>query len=216
MTNKDNRPVTPVLIAIDASGSMDGVREDVIGGFNNYLRELQADTENAYRVTLYTFNSEVSQVFADEDPKHVRPLGPAMYKPRGSTALFDAIGEMITTHEANPLHRKPLVVIHTDGKNNASYEWTLQTCRALVSRLTADGWGFMFLGAGSDNWEQGGNMGMASANTVATREGTQGVYSGLVVGTASYARGMSVGDATQLVAETSRDFERKATDNDGK
>lgn len=203
------RPITPVLIAIDASGSMYGVRDDVIGGFNSYIDELKNDRDHAYRVTLVLFNDQARTVFTAEKPEHVRRLGDKSYAPRGSTALLDAIGTLVSGYERDEAHKPPLVVIHTDGKENASREWSSSSVKSLVERRKAEQWGFMFLGAGIDNWQQGDGLGFYSAHTVETREGTQGLYSGLTSATRYYAGGGSAQSATQIVgAESHKEAER--------
>ena len=55
MTSPDPRPHFYVLL--DRSGSMESMRGDVIGGFNNLLADQQADGPDA-RLTLVQFDSQ--------------------------------------------------------------------------------------------------------------------------------------------------------------
>lgn len=208
----DPEVATPVLMAIDVSGSMWNVADDVRGGFNQYVASLAKDNLNRYKVSLYLFNSAVEALVVAADPADVPPLTEANYQPSHSTALFDAIGELVAGYRAQPGER-PLVVIHTDGQENSSSEWKLKALKALIEAKRQAGWGFVFLGAGIDVW-QGEDLGMFSRQTVNTRAGTQGVYTGLAMGTVAYAAGASAQSVTETAAETSVAFDEK--DRNGK
>lgn len=178
---------TVVLLAVDRSGSMWTVKDDVIGGVNQYLETLRADTDHEYRVTLCLFNTGTDTLHQAERVDQVAPLNGETYEVYGGTALFDAIGNMISGHTAEP-EDKTLVVVHTDGLENSSREWTFNAVKELVAAKTAAGWGFTFLGAGVDTW-QGQQLGFASGGTINSSAGTRGLYEGLGHGTVAYSSG---------------------------
>lgn len=183
--------ITRVLAAIDASGSMYSVADDVRGGFNQYMRDLAADTDNEYRVTVYTFNSHVALLTENALPDDVPPLDRYNYSPGRNTALLDAIGTLVNGATPADSTDKVLVIIHTDGLENSSREWAYKAVADLIAAKKAEGWGFVFLGAGVDTWQQGEQLGMYSANTVNSRAGTRGTYEGMSGGTISFASGMT-------------------------
>ncbi len=53
----NNTPRSHLYVLLDRSGSMESMRADVIGGFNNLLAEQQADGPDA-RLTLVQFDSQ--------------------------------------------------------------------------------------------------------------------------------------------------------------
>ncbi len=78
--------------------------------------------------------------------------------PRGSTALLDATGRLITEVgemlAAQPEDQRPgrvICLIMTDGCENASRTWTLDQVKALITeQQRVYGWEFIFLGANID------------------------------------------------------------------
>lgn len=199
------KPTTVVRAAIDASGSMYRVADDVRGGFNQYMATLAADTANEYRVHVALFNTSVEHLAEDALPADVPPLDEYNYVPMDGTALHDAIGRLII--DPAPAGSKVLVVIHTDGKENSSREWRKNTLIRLIESRKAEGWTFVFLGAGVDNWQQGEDLGMFSASTVPSRAGTRGTYAGVGGQTVALASGMIDGEQ---FANTVRKFSERA------
>lgn len=203
---------TQVLIALDASGSMSLRAYDVREGLNQYLIGLAADKLNEYRVSLYLFNCAVTCMYSNQpllgDDGSINNavfLSEDNYVPSKSTALYDAIGDVITEQLG---HERPLVVVYTDGHENSSREWTMRSLAPLVAAKKDAGWGFVFLGAGIDVWE-GERLGMFSGQTVDTSEGTKGMFSGLMMGTAAYARGGSARSVTESATKRSIEEEKK-------
>lgn len=142
---------THVLIILDQSGSMEGLADDLRGGINSYIDELKADEQSKYSVTIINFdnvnNHEV--VCNAQPPLRVPALTPDNYAPRGTTPLLDAVGLAINGLGAVD---KAIVVVFTDGFENASREYTLEQVQALVKDREERGWAFEYLGAGRESW----------------------------------------------------------------
>ena len=144
---------TALLLIVDRSGSMQTIREDMIGGLNALIAEQSAE-EGRLTVDIVTFDDEIEQQCTLADPASVT----VVLDPRGSTALYDAIGVAVTrfgrTLSAMPEAARPgvvQVVVVTDGEENASREYRADTVRALVTRQSETyGWDFAFLGANQD------------------------------------------------------------------
>jgi hypothetical protein len=205
-----------VLMAIDASGSMWNLADDVRGGFNQYVTDLYNDATTNYRLTVYLFNTDVWSLCDDVRLHHPRKAGeiPELdrvnYAPGKGTALLDAIGGLINNQpDGYQVGDRVLVVVNTDGQENSSREWTLPGIKRLIAERenVGDGenplWGFVFLGAGLDNWQQGERMGFSSVQTFATSGGTRGMYSGLAGNTQSYAAGASAQSVADSIAADS-------------
>ena len=83
--------LTELVFILDRSGSMGGLEQDTIGGFNAMLTR-QKEQEGEANVTTILFDHEV-QLLHDRFPLHaVAPLTEKDYYVRGGTALLDAIG----------------------------------------------------------------------------------------------------------------------------
>jgi Mg-chelatase subunit ChlD len=160
-------------ILLDRSGSMASIADDVVGGFNEFL-DRQRQLEGEARVTLAQFdNEDPFEVLIDGVPlREVTHLSRAAYRPRGMTPLHDACARMISTVDADIAERADLgleredqvVLIITDGAENASTEHTRATVFELIASRKERGWVFSFLGADQDSFAEGGSVGVAAAN----------------------------------------------------
>lgn len=84
--------LTELAFIIDRSGSMSGLEDDTIGGFNSMLKEQQAVEGKAY-ITTVLFDDRYKLLHDRIDIQAVAPLTREDYTVRGSTALLDAIGK---------------------------------------------------------------------------------------------------------------------------
>ena len=181
-----------VLFILDKSGSMSSVRESTISGFNEYLKTLRNDRETEYTLTVTLFDTMMERYVSSKPLESVEPLSEKTYCPGGNTALYDAACTTILAHEEGK--EKKLVVIITDGEENASQKYTQDDFKRLVTRLTIDGWKFVYLGANQDAWANAQKYGF-SAQSVAsfnsTVRGTQNAFSNVAVNTVAYAASAS-------------------------
>jgi hypothetical protein len=193
---------------------MHSLAEDVIGGFNRYMEGLAKDAVHDYQVTVALFHTTVEFLCENIPPAGVPRLTVDNYVPLGGTALHDAVGDLISRHTASGKD-KVLVVVNTDGKENSSREWNRKSVGALIKAKTELGWGFVFLGAGVDNWQEGERLGMFSGQTMATKSGTRGSFSGLTVGTVAYAAGASAQSVVSTASQWSAAADAVGEDNHG-
>merc|ERR1711998_781288 len=117
-------------------------------------------------VTVYQFDNVVEPVVEDVPIESMAKFGESDFEPRGMTALLDGIGSMIAKMErtvpAGTLapEQAPVIVILTDGNENASQEFTRA---AIFERITAKrelGWKFTFMGANQDAISVGTSIGL--------------------------------------------------------
>ena len=162
-----NTDITELVFILDRSGSMAGMEEDTIGGFNAML-EKQKGEPGAARVTTVLFDNEYEVIHDRLGLVAVKPLTGREYFVRGSTALLDAVGR--TIHKVDGVMEsteiqyradKILFVIITDGMENASHAFTREQLAGLVKKRREMGWEFIFLGANMDAIAVGQGFGMS-------------------------------------------------------
>ena len=147
-----------LIFLLDRSGSMESCRDDTIGGFNAFVKDQAA---LGGKLSLIQFDHEIEKSFTDLELKEVKPLTTETFKPRGSTALLDAIGATIKESSGTPL-----VIILTDGYENASTKFTKAHIKDLIEQKTKEGWTFMYLGANQDAFAEAGSIGIAAGCTM--------------------------------------------------
>jgi uncharacterized protein YegL len=147
-----------LIFLLDRSGSMESCRDDTIGGFNSFVKD---QVVLGGKLSLIQFDHEIKKSFSDLELKDVKPLTTETFKPRGSTALLDAIGETIKTNSGTPL-----VIILTDGQENASTKFTKAHIKDLIEQKTKDGWTFIYLGANQDAFAEAGSIGISAGLTM--------------------------------------------------
>lgn len=147
---------THLSVILDRSGSMESIRDDVIGGFNAFLRQQQV-TEGSATLTLVQFDTQnpYEVVHTFKLVQAVPPLTRETYAPRASTPLLDAIGhgikdleQQIVAMKAENRPEHVVVVIITDGMENASREFSAERVRAMIAeKQELAGWKFVYLSA---------------------------------------------------------------------
>lgn len=148
------------VFLLDRSGSMESCWDDTIGGFNAFLNDQKASGGN---LTLIQFDHEYNMTCERTKIADVAPLTRDTYKPRGSTALLDAIGRFIKDWKGAS---NPSVVILTDGQENSSQKFTKSHIKDLIEHKTKEGWTFAYLGANQDAFEEAGSIGIAAQCTM--------------------------------------------------
>ncbi len=183
---------------LDRSGSMSGLVSDVIGGVNAYLAD-QATLPGTCTVTTAQFDSvDPFEVLADDlDVHEVPELTSEVYHPRGCTPLYDAIGSLIdradhrlgTRAAAGLPPDDQLVVIFTDGLENASHRWDRSAIFERIEARKAAGWTFVFLGANQDSYAEGEGLGLGAgsiSNWEASERGVDLAFTSLRRASRSY------------------------------
>ncbi len=159
-----NHSLTHLYFLLDRSGSMQSIRDDTVGGFNAFIAE-QRQHPGDCLVTLAQFDDHYEVVYTDRPIANVPDLD---LQPRGTSALLDAIGCLVTDAGATlaslPEEKRPgtvIVGIMTDGYENASKEWTHPAVKALIQQQTKTySWEFLYLGADQDAIEVGTSLGV--------------------------------------------------------
>jgi uncharacterized protein YegL len=168
---------TYYLLILDRSGSMQDCAGETISGFNEQIQMIsdlqKRHPEQEFRVSLTVFNHMVEHAFETVDIHHVKELSHHNYIPGGSTALLDAIGGSVIRlkHAINDEIERDeataVVVILTDGYENASKEFSFERVSKMIKELEkSDSWTFSFLGTMYDSIETANKMNIRSENSV--------------------------------------------------
>lgn len=177
------KALTEMVFILDKSGSMSGLEEDTIGGYNAMLQKQQA-VEGECRITTVLFDHGYELLHDRIDLQAVSLISDNEYQVGGTTALLDAIGKTIhkignaQKHTADDYRaEKVMFVIITDGLENSSREYSAEKVRAQIERQkTRYGWEFIFLGANIDAVQTAGRFGIAPDRAIdylADSEGTE-------------------------------------------
>ena len=180
------KSLTEIVFILDRSGSMAGLEDDTIGGFNAMIEKQKREPGEAIVSTVLFDN--VSEVIHDRvDIQKIQPMTRKDYYVRGCTALLDAVGQAV--HHIGNVHKyareedrpeKTLFVITTDGMENASRHYSYDRVKTMIQRQKERySWEFLFLGANIDAAKEAARFGIAAdraANYHADRRGTAVIY----------------------------------------
>ena len=162
-----------IVFILDRSGSMAGLEQDTIDGFNGLIEKQKQEASSA-RVSLILFDDR-TEVILDRVPiEDIGSLSEEEYYVRGSTALWDAVGRSVLhiarVHQKMKAENRPektLFIITTDGMENSSVEYSLDQVKQLIERQKErDHWEFLFLGANIDAVQTAGSMGIGASRAV--------------------------------------------------
>ena len=153
-----------VYFILDRSGSM--IADDTINGFNTFIKQQDPNT----LLTLYLFDHEFSVAFRNIPIRDVKPI---KYRPRGGTALLDALGKtMLDIDDDLPRlwsdqeNINITVVMVTDGEDNASIYHTLEDTGYNISFKQLSGWNFIFAGASDKTFEIASSLSINKQNVI--------------------------------------------------
>lgn len=211
---KDN--LVEMVFILDRSGSMAGFEADTIGGFNSLIEKQKEEPGEAY-VTTVLFDDKYELLHDHVNIKDVPELTIKEYRPRGMTALLDAVGRTINSigeRLANtPEDERPsqvMIMITTDGYENASKEFKLDQVRQMIQHQQEKySWLFMFLGADMNAVNEAKKIGIDTAYAKTYTKSTVGVSSVYESVSASMSIGRSMATLDSLSSDSAADA-RKA------
>ena len=176
-----------LVFILDRSGSMAGLENDTIGGFNAMIEKQKKEPGEAL-ISTVLFDTECDVIHDRIHIQEITPLAQDTYYVRGCTALLDAVGKAI--HHIGNVHKyareedrpeKTLFVITTDGMENASREYSYNQVRRMIQHQKEKyGWEFLFLGANIDAAKEAARFGIdkdCAADYHADSKGTAVIYS---------------------------------------
>lgn len=190
-----------IAVVLDRSSSMTAIRDATIAAFNDMLIEQKKQPGRA-DLTLVAFSDNVSWLRTGEPLQDSLPLTKETYIPGGNTALFDAIGKTIDVlglqiSGLNEVHRpgRVLVVVLTDGEENASKQYDNERVRRMIERQrSAYSWEFLFIGAEANTVLVARDIAVPQSNVIryaATASGVKNSMSAMNNVVTSYRSGGS-------------------------
>jgi hypothetical protein len=185
---------TYATLVIDRSGSMDSVRDDTIGGINQWKNGLAQTDPNAL-VTIVQFDHEYDVLYAGARVSDVPDFSRDTYVPRGSTALLDAINKALVLTDTHLTENdRAIFAVVTDGEENASKEIRSASIirSAIKQREERGNYTFAFLNSSPDKFlsqslgfRHDNSYFYAGASPVASRQ----AFENFSAATMSYAGG---------------------------
>jgi len=203
-------------ILLDRSGSMQSLWVEALSSVNAFAKELANKKDGPAvdsHITLAVFDSQETLQFDTLRRKqaalHWENVTDKEASPRGMTPLLDAMVRLIALAEGdNP--DKAVIVVMTDGQENASREVTREGVKAALDRVKAKGWEIVFLGANFDNITDSDSVGVVRSKQMAMSAGTMNEsMSRLARKSRSYAS-MAPGAAPIVFDEEDREVAKEA------
>ena len=91
--------LTELVFILDRSGSMGGLEQDTIGGFNSLI-EKQKKEDGKALVTTILFDDKSEMIHDRVDLQYIRSMTNEQYVTGGTTALLDAVGGVLPLAKA--------------------------------------------------------------------------------------------------------------------
>ena len=197
-----NNNITELVFILDRSGSMAGLENDTIGGFNGMIEKQKKEDGEAF-VSTILFDNESEVIHDRVKLSEISKMTDKDYYVRGCTALLDAIGDAVkhisnihkyARHEDVPAHT--MFVITTDGMENASRKYSYKDIKKLIKNQKDEfGWEFLFIGANIDAVEVAERVGISkerAANYVSDSMGTNMVFEALSKPITAFRKNMKI------------------------
>ncbi len=164
---------THICIVLDASGSMSSIEDDTKGSFNSFIKA-QREAGGKTVFDLYQFSDEVKRLVEHVDLATFKDDLMASYNCSGCTALNDAVciaidtlGQELAAMKEEDRPENVLMVIITDGFENASRKFTSKDVKDRIKHQTEKyNWEFQYLAANQDAFASGADLGIAQDNCV--------------------------------------------------
>ena len=169
---------TVYQLIVDRSGSMAGMERHVVSGYNEQLQAAQGIQrkylDQEIIMGLRFFDQTVGNNIADfKVVDELLPLSMHDYQLGGTTALLDAIGKSVYDiktrfgHQIANEETSVVIIVMTDGYENASRMYTYEDIRRMVTELEAtEKWSFTFMGADLDAIGASRSFGINPENTL--------------------------------------------------
>lgn len=217
MKEKIKNNITELVFILDRSGSMGGLEQDTIGGFNAMIEKQRKQDGECYVSTVLFDNT--SEVLHDRVKlSEIKKMTENDYFVRGCTALIDAIGgaikHIVNIHKyARPedVPEHTLFVITTDGMENASRRFSSSEVKRMIKHEKEKyGWEFLFIGANIDAVETAGQFGIGKERVVnyhADRTGTKILYETVSQAVCNVRKNLSLED--DQASDLEEDYENR-------
>jgi hypothetical protein len=132
------------LVILDASGSMNSMKDEVIGSLVQLFITMRETKAQHNIVVDFSGSNDIRTLVNTNDVSELKEELAGAYKPRAATALYDAIGyafDLVPKKE-----KKVFVTIITDGEENDSKVYDNNDIKKLIAKKKKAGWAILFTG----------------------------------------------------------------------
>lgn len=179
---KDKKAGRNVYMLLDRSGSMSTNWVETIGSINSYVEKLESDVNVYLAVFDSAGNTGIDyEVIRETTSGNWKPVLISELSARGSTPLYDAVGK-ICDRMLNDNAERAVLVIMTDGYENASREYSLSSVKAKLKEMEQKDWPTVFLGADFKDVTNytTSTFNINTSNVVNTTAATRGIALGMM------------------------------------
>lgn len=203
MPKKNKNEKLSAYILLDRSGSMNTRWQEAVSSINAYVDELIKNKAQG-DVTFAMFDDHAGLQYElidnGTDLKDWEPIDYKKYSPRGGTPLYDAAMRLIGSAEQKGSN-KTVIIIMTDGQENASKEMTKDKMTAAINSAKTKGWEVIFLGADFDAYHgTAAGLGVGINKSFTMQAGNYaGALRGMATQTVAYASNNVAMDTNSLI-----------------
>lgn len=148
-----------IVMVLDASGSMNVVKSDIVGSVNAFLDAQKTITEDKPTFSLLQFGNMNQWRFIDVPLETIPKFEEHMYEVAGATPLYDSIGAAIETFDR---FSGVTLVIITDGEENSSKIFALDRIKEMIAKKKAEqDWDVIYLCEGEAGFAAGASIGVS-------------------------------------------------------
>ena len=163
-----------ICFVLDESGSMYNSVDDVIGGSQKLIDEQKGEKNGECIIYLYMFSDTVKKYYIGKPVNEVTRL---TYSPGGCTAMndgvgtaIDEIGKWLSDMDESERPSKNMIVIMTDGKENASREYNFDTVKAKIKHQEEKySWTFVYMGTNLQDLKDANRLGIEMRSVSGSR-----------------------------------------------
>lgn len=163
-----------ICFVLDESGSMYNSVDDVIGGFQKLIDEQKGEKNGECIISLYRFSDTVKKDYIGKPVDEVSKL---IYSPGGCTAMndgvgtaIDEIGKWLSDMDESERPSKNMIVIMTDGQENASKEYDFDIVREKIKHQEEKySWTFVYMGTNLQDLKDANRLGIKMRSVSGSR-----------------------------------------------
>jgi hypothetical protein len=153
--------LTFIDFLLDETGSMGGCSDATMIGFDDFVAAQRTEGGECF-LTLAKFDSTSIRTPYENLPITMVP--PLSFHPGASTNLYDCIGDRLSAVLEQARYGKSLFVIMTDGGDNASRRYTIESAATLIQQAQDNGVVVVFLGPNDSALTVGTKLGIPTGN----------------------------------------------------
>lgn len=163
-----------ICFVLDESGSMYSSVDDVIGGFQKLIDEQKGEKNGECIISLYRFSDTVKKDYIGKPVDEVSKL---IYSPGGCTAMndgigtaIDEIGKWLSNMDESERPSKTMIVIMTDGQENASKEYDFDAVKRKIKHQEEKySWTFVYMGTNLQDLKDANRLGIKMRSVSGSR-----------------------------------------------